>query len=53
VAYCVGMAKSGLKTQPDELWNGDPDFKFEASHGKADSGHVKGQETRRSVSGDG
>jgi hypothetical protein len=48
--YCVGTPKRGLLLQPNEKWNGDPEFEFKI-FGRADSDYAKDPETRRSVSG--
>lgn len=47
--YCVGTAERGFTIQPNQSWNGDPNFEFEV-HGTSDSEYAK-DSTRKSVNG--
>mmetsp|Transcript_18815 Transcript_18815/g.23344 ORF Transcript_18815/g.23344 Transcript_18815/m.23344 type:complete len:1201 (+) Transcript_18815:436-4038(+) len=48
--YCVGTPNRGLVLEPNEQWDGNPEFEFTIK-GLADSEYAKDPETRRSVNG--
>ena len=48
MSYCAGTPKRGLKLEPNEKWDGNPNFEF-AMSGRSDSDYAKDPDTRRSV----
>jgi hypothetical protein len=48
--YCLNTPNRGILLQPNEHWDGNPEFEFTVS-GKSDSYYAKDPDTRHSVSG--
>ena len=48
--YCLYTRERGLLLKPDEVWDGNPEFKLRIL-GRSDSDYTKDMEKRKSVSG--